>query len=963
MSFRRPVAAFLALILVSPLDAAAQLRGAARALPQTGAVALPAFQGGSFAPGGLDLAPAGLRLDLSLGLDVDLALRPGALDASAPALSANRAAPKKEGLSGPEKARRELRAARKALDTGLESAAAPEATDEEAADLGSVIDSILAGRYDVDGVDARTGEFPRDFAPNRAWMRRGAPAETRVAPLDDEGEGPRLKPNRMFARSPLPAEPAKQYALAFAKAESAARGAGVAGELLFLEATTALPKGEFGWSYNFWVADPGGETGRTIAVTFKSDASLDMYPGQSARVGVWSMEARQVNTAIATRVTPEAMAAALKVPFAAASNDALFLKYKVNALNSGVSLYFIDGEPIYAFTTAQRGPNILIHASSKKASAHNPETGDIWDEAMARTPRDAKGGWLDALAYGLKRKALSLLAALGSLHSMPAVTDAHAARLKAGLDKRDVKVAYFDYDDTLEAFKQAASEETGRAFQALRAAGIQPVILTDRSVQARKEKYYPDTVMASLDALPAELKAGLIVAGNKGGQIVAFDAEGKPGEVEISPGYSKDELAAVADALREIAAEVGVPLEVIDRAEKGDVEAIDYTALKPGDESKWKVEFNEYAFVLIWPPSLTAKSKDEQLKIAQAAEKKLVAALDKRGFRFETTARTAYDPTVNPPYVTGAPFTKKRGIELVSKKLGLQDGRNAVVFGDAFLPPRNVDAGMVEAARGALAFAVGGELDPRLPGVYLWPSKGHAATMEIVGALVEAAQRRRARAPGLRSNRMALVNPFPRDVASLYPDARARANARLDGGARFINATTSLPARELEWTFNFEKDGRVVSITYKKRGFELNPDHAVSVVTYESDPEKLAAGRELRYADANLLADAMGVILPRATDHKLFGELGISPYRAGVSLEFRGATESNPQGLTWVFYADAGERIEVDAYGGEGRAYREGGVRADERRFVRVLIGLFLVALAAAGVAAALPLLAGAAGI
>src|SRR5579885_3059435 len=48
-----------------------------------------------------------------------------------------------------------------------------------------------------------------------------------------------------------------------------------------------------------------------------------------------------------------------------------------------------------------------------------------------------------------------------------------------------------------------------------------------------------------------------------------------------------------------------------------------------------------------------------------------------------------------------------------------------------------VDADMSKAAPGALTIAVGGQADPRVDNVFVWPTKGAQASAEILGALAK----------------------------------------------------------------------------------------------------------------------------------------------------------------------------------------------------------------------------------
>ncbi|MBI3299639.1 MAG: hypothetical protein HYZ75_15850 [Elusimicrobia bacterium] len=62
-------------------------------------------------------------------------------------------------------------------------------------------------------------------------------------------------------------------------------------------------------------------------------------------------------------------------------------------------------------------------------------------------------------------------------------------------------------------------------------------------------------------------------------------------------------------------------------------------------------------------------------------------------------------------------------------------GAKVLVVGDQFFGQRTTDADMSRGAPGALSIAVGLKGDPRLDKLFVWPTEGHAASMEVLGAL------------------------------------------------------------------------------------------------------------------------------------------------------------------------------------------------------------------------------------
>ncbi|MBI3299638.1 MAG: hypothetical protein HYZ75_15845 [Elusimicrobia bacterium] len=62
-----------------------------------------------------------------------------------------------------------------------------------------------------------------------------------------------------------------------------------------------------------------------------------------------------------------------------------------------------------------------------------------------------------------------------------------------------------------------------------------------------------------------------------------------------------------------------------------------------------------------------------------------------------------------------------------------------LLVGDQFFGRRSADSAMTRATPGALSISVGRKGDPRLDDLFVWPTKGHAASMELLGALAKPA--------------------------------------------------------------------------------------------------------------------------------------------------------------------------------------------------------------------------------
>src|SRR6185369_15271549 len=115
------------------------------------------------------------------------------------------------------------------------------------------------------------------------------------------------------------------------------------------------------------------------------------------------------------------------------------------------------------------------------------------------------------------------------------------------------------------------------------------------------------------------------------------------------------------------------------------------------------------------------------------AEKFMQAELDAAGVGLKVSGRQAADPK-NPSYLSLSMLDKTVGIKALQETQGFTGPM--LILGDSFFGTRTVDSDMSKAApKGSLSLAVGGLADPRIPNIFVWPTKGAEATAEILKAL------------------------------------------------------------------------------------------------------------------------------------------------------------------------------------------------------------------------------------
>lgn len=370
-------------------------------------------------------------------------------------------------------------------------------------------------------------------------------------------------------------------------------------------------------------------------------------------------------------------------------------------------------------------------AERREAVASIAKSGDAGvSESLRRVAAsNPEGGAAD---YEVHRAALRALAGKGVILSLRPMSRAHADQVLARLALDKPELAIFDFDDTLEPWKGKASPETAAALKAASDAGVHTHILTDRPDASDKGD---TTILDSLETLTPAQKAALTMQSSRGTRMFVFDRAGQAVLLdEQKVEWTAQEKSAVAAAAAVVEARYG-------RA-KGKVE-----------------EFTSYTYFRGLPLELT---KAQVTDAALLMEKELKA----RGIEVEVLGRQAKDPSKDEPYLTLSKIDKGIGVSWLrahlafvermgdAVKLGLS-GRwlarigsllrrvperpvaaaKTLIVGDQFFEARNTDRNMLKGAPGAMALAVGGKADPRIDNVFVMPKDGHAASMEVLGAL------------------------------------------------------------------------------------------------------------------------------------------------------------------------------------------------------------------------------------
>lgn len=333
----------------------------------------------------------------------------------------------------------------------------------------------------------------------------------------------------------------------------------------------------------------------------------------------------------------------------------------------------------------------------------------------AKAPRTISGRF----SYAWRRASLGLIARLWGIEaSLPVAGEALLARaLDEAAEKR---VVFMDFDRTLGPHAGAPTPGNAAALGAVKRAGKQSVIISDRPVldDGRNNR----SLQASLAGLPAEDLDGMLVAGKQDGTIIRYDAAKMPQVLHVEEGFSEEQKAKIREVARVFSA----------RLKSLGVEPHDASGGIPAES------FGKFSFAIM------LKAGTLETKVLEAAEA-LEAAIKSRGLNFKVEGRMAYDAG-KPPYLTFSKIDKSWATRKIADilKIGAED---AVIIGDSMFAPvvpkglgvfgrwvlrlaralslqpeqksgNNTDEAMERGLPGALTFGVGGTAAPRLKNGY-----------------------------------------------------------------------------------------------------------------------------------------------------------------------------------------------------------------------------------------------------
>lgn len=394
-----------------------------------------------------------------------------------------------------------------------------------------------------------------------------------------------------------------------------------------------------------------------------------------------------------------------------------------------------------------------LPVASEMASAESGAT--LLRAAHARTTNDpaplarklAEAGLKDvaltvdsSASYGLHRFFLKSVAALtGAVYSLPSAGPALTQKLIA--QAADRRVVLSDYDDTLASYNQVLPQDMVSAIQAVKAAGKEFVVISDRGDEKRAHQL---TVFESIASLPASTRAGMYVAANSGGRVYRYDEKGEPVRVFEVPGLdevSKAHVALAAESTKARLVEVGAEQHVAD-------------GKNPAES------WGTYGYALM----LKIGSSEAQVRGAAAI---LEQELSRHGLHVEVNPRFAKDPA-NPPYINFSIVTKESSARYIAQILDAE-AKDVLVIGDSMYAPHEAkksswltrlaervsgreipqtgnatDRNMEKALPGALTLGVGATGDPRASNLWVLDGKGPSLTRRV---LMSVASRPRPAAP------------------------------------------------------------------------------------------------------------------------------------------------------------------------------------------------------------------------
>ncbi len=411
----------------------------------------------------------------------------------------------------------------------------------------------------------------------------------------------------------------------------------------------------------------------------------------------------------------------------AAPSDAAILAPFYATPGSGLGKLAISGLTVIAADQAR--PIADRFSAVKLIANHSDDFAKLaLEEIGTGTPA------MDAQDYEVKRQALRALAEKGKLVSLPPISLSHKEEILRELSRNKPTSAIFDWDGTWQEWFDKASPETGAALKAMADAGVRPTILTGKPMVARKPKQIP--IEESMSTLTVEQKAAINVASDFGAKALLFDPQGEARLILEKEPWTESEHAALKSA--------GLAIQQVFGSEFRDGERSRF------EEYHYKLYLNKaispekLAAAAVYLQKLIDKMKINAGVLAQPARGDdpvylFVHKYDKSAGVLTARAKEGFFESMRSLLSWGLPPQLTRlAARLLSRLPSFAvPSEETLLVGDSFFGAQSFDIEMTKGAPGAMALAVGGSADPRIDNVFVWPTSGHEATVEIAQALAK----------------------------------------------------------------------------------------------------------------------------------------------------------------------------------------------------------------------------------
>ncbi len=345
----------------------------------------------------------------------------------------------------------------------------------------------------------------------------------------------------------------------------------------------------------------------------------------------------------------------------------------------------------------------------------------------------------NAQDYEIHREALKALDAKFGLHkSLRPISESHKNEILAQLAADKPEMVLTDYDRTLAETKVEISPEMAEAVASVPNAGVEIAILTDRPAQPRFEGDI--TIFQSLESMTPAQKSKLTVLSDIGSKTSLFNKNGSPqliGEVRTElTAQQREVLGKASKALQERFGDQ----DFLGNTEV--YEADSYERFLP--KSLSDAEIAEAGLLVetilkadgVLDAHIVSRRPlgkgDVPYVRVNIVDKSASAARIRKDVRFLERAR---DVIRFGGGTRALKFAKKIFSRFPRRPV---TARKTVVIGDSFMPEvvaPGSDALMAKGAPEALSFAVAGVASPRVNNVFVWPTMGETASLEILGAI------------------------------------------------------------------------------------------------------------------------------------------------------------------------------------------------------------------------------------